>query len=306
MKKRYIFLLFIVCLFLFLSAEANALIQTSPKYDKIELDVKKTDIIPVADGIINVGEYEKLDIQEGMLSYIVGYDDDLSRVRKTKFNSYAAVNGGKFFFALEYDLSPEYRIFECSTKNMWAQSCLLMSFSKKGSAGRTALELGIRENEDYVWRNAEGYDKPNYDYAVKYDNGTFTYEFSIELSSFCDENDNEFLFCFSISVGNYFDSGKFAYIQLGKGISGFSTPENADAGKDASIFPVFKIYDKTEPAVTETEPESEAETETQPAVPDAGEDKNITIIVLFAAVFLILTGMSIKFAKKYKVNYYSY
>ena len=304
MKKRIGILVFVICLFTVFFVSADAVIQISPKRDKIELSIERTDMAPVIDAIINDGEYAKLDIKEEMMSYIVGEDSDLNRVRKMKFGAYAAVCGDTLYFALEHELDPAYKISECSAKNMWAQSCLLMSFAKSGSTGRTALELGIREGEDHVWRYAEGKDAPDYEYAVKYENGKFTYEFAIAVSSFCDENDESFMFCFSISAGDYFDNGRYAYVQLGKGISGFSTAENADAGKDASLFPTFKITDipETEPVYTETE----TEPETEPEIPYSGSGSFLPVAACGAVLCVILAVSGIKFGKKYKDNNYSY
>ena len=293
MKKRCRILIFIFCAAVFLSFSAKAVIQTSPKQDKIELTAEKTAAPPLIDGVINKDEYVKLNITDDMLSYVVASEADWSRIKKTDFDAYAAVCGGRLYFALEYTLDPEYRKTECSAKNMWAQSCLLMSFAKIGSFGRSALELGIREDEIYIWRLSDNGVSPVTEHKVRYNDGVYTYEFSIDLASF-GGSDGGFLFCFSISAGDYYNDGRYAYIQLGKGISGFATPENADAGKDASLFPLFTVSER--PAVTEADTETVPVTESE--IPQSGDDGSVIIAASAGVICAVFAVLSVKYGKK--------
>ena len=292
MKKRYLFLIFIFCAAFLSYYRAFAVIQTSPKREHIELNVEKTAVPPVVDGIVGEDEYIKLDITDDMISYVVASEADWARIKKTEFEAYAAVCGGRFFIAVEYRLDPEYRKTECDAKNMWAQSCLLMSFAGKGASGRCALELGIREDGRYIWRLSDGGKTPVTEQSVRYGNGVYTYEFSIDIASFCDEEDG-FLFCFSISAGDFYNNGRYAYIQFGKGISGFSSPDNADAGKDASLFPQINITERQ----AQTGVETEIVPETEPEIPHSGDDGLILITVTVAAIFAAFAGLSAKYGK---------
>ncbi len=294
MKKALSALIILICIHAALFCRAAAVIQSSPKYDKIELSVEKKKLPPTVDGTVSDGEYGRLDITDGMLSYVVGSESDWSRIKNTSFDAYAAVCDGRFYFALVYELSPEYRRTDCALKNMWAQSCLLMSFAKEGNTGRTALELGIREDGRYIWRLAENGKDPATEQKVKYENGVYTYEFSVGLSSFCAEEDGGFLFCFSLSAGDYYDDGGYAYIQLGKGISGFSTADNADAGKDAALFPHITVKEEVAPTETESEPEPDTESE----IPHSGDDGYAYVSVTLAAVCVLTVLLSVKYGKK--------
>ncbi len=292
MKKGYLFLILIFCAAFLSYYRAYAVIQTSPKQEHIELTVEKTSVPPVVDGILAEDEYIKLDISDDMLSYVVASETDWARIKKTGFEAYAAVYDGRFFVAVEYRLDPEYRKTECEAKNMWAQSCLLMSFAGKGASGRCALELGIREDGCYIWRLADGGKAPDTEQSVRYDNGVYTYEFSLDIASFCEEEDG-FLFCFSISAGDFYNNGRYAYIQLGKGISGFSSSENADAGKDAALFPEIKITERIEETAIETEIVPETENE----IPPSGDDGLIFITAAAAAICAALAVLSVKYGK---------
>ena len=294
MKKTVLIFAFIICVSVFISYSAAALIQSSPKENDIRLSVAETDVKPAVDGVISDNEYEKLDIRESMLSYVVGAEADWYRVNRTEFGAYAALCEGRLYFALEVNIGREYIKTECSAKNMWAQTCLLMSFADKDATGRTALELGIREDAIYIWQNAKGREAPLPEYAAKFKDGVCTYEFSVELSSFCDENAGEFKFCFSISAGDYYDNGRIAYIQLGKGISGFYTSENIDAGKDDALFPLFTVAERqtAETEQTETEPVSE------PEIPHANDDIMATVSVIAAVICVITAMITVRYGKK--------
>ena len=145
---------------------------------------------------------------------------------------------------------------------MWAQTALLMSFAKSGTIGRNALEIGIRPDGDsYVWRQITE-DEPEIGFIAVYNDGVITYEASVPMSAFGAENDPDFKFCFSVSLGDYFNGERQVYLQFGQGISGFSDASDADAGKDAAIFPTVKIIRETaeteetdEPAITEEQEE---------------------------------------------------
>lgn len=268
MKKTITFIS--ICLSaLFLAVRAFAAIQYPPKDTDITVSVPVTDTAPVIDGVISDGEYTRLDISDTSVSFVVGADKDWNRAKNTKFEAYGAVYDGSFFFALRADQPAAYYRTQCEPRMMWAQTCLLLSFGKNGTSGRTALELGIRpDGKSYVFNGYNGsVYSPDGTFAAIYENGSVLYEISVPLSSFGAENDPDFRFCFSISLGDYFDHERTVCVQFGKGISGFSEEDNAEAGKDVSIFPTVRIVGETSP-ITDTEDSGRIPSES----PDTGVD----------------------------------
>ena len=241
MKKTALFTIILLVFSVSLSVFSSAVIQSPPKDSDISADVYISDKPALPDGVISDGEYKMLDIPQSSLSYVVGSETDWLRTKNTKFDAYAAVNSGTFYFALAVSLDKEHYITECEPKYMWAQTALLLSFAKTGTTGRNALEIGIRpDGKYYVWRQFADY-SPENSFAAVYKDGVITYEIAVPLSAVGAENDTDFKFCFSISIGDYFNGERQAYVQFGQGISGFSEVSDADAGKDAALFPKINI-----------------------------------------------------------------
>lgn len=267
MKKATLYIIILLVFSVSLSVFSSAIIQSPPKDIDISANVHISDKPALPDGVISDGEYEKLNIPQSSLSYVVGSETDWLRTKNTKFEAYAAVNSGTFYFALTVSLDKEHYITDCEPKYMWAQTALLLSFAKTGTTGRNALEIGIRpDGKYYVWRQFADY-SPENSFAAVYKDGVITYEIAVPLSAFGAENDTDFKFCFSISIGDYFNGERQAYVQFGQGISGFSEVSDADAGKDAALFP--KIYVKREGEETAPPPDDNDDPVTPP---DTGID----------------------------------
>lgn len=265
MKKTALFITAAVILSLCLPVFSCALIEAAPKDSDIKVYVYETELPPVTDGIISEGEYTPLNIKKTSFSYIAGDDADWSRVRNTEVKAYGAYCGGTFYFALSAPLAEEYYNTVCEPKNMWAQTALLVSFARSGTTGRNALEAAYRtDGKSYVWRQYGDGAYSADTFSAKYENGELTYEIAVPLSAFGAENDRDFSFCFSLSVGDYYNNRQ-AYIQLGRGISGFSSVDDADAGKDAALFPTVKL-------LTDGETGEPEETTAEEEIPQTGID----------------------------------
>lgn len=290
MKKTVVFILVLSFLSSAFSLFSSAVIQSPPKDKDISAFVYKSDVKPRPDGVIKSGEYKKLDIPQSSLSYIVGSEADWARAKNTEFEAYASVNSKTFYFALRVKLDEEYYTTECEPKYMWAQTALLLSFAKTGTTGRNALETGIRpDGKSYVWNRYNGVEySPEGAFAAVYKDGVITYEISVPLSAFGAEGDFDFAFCFSISSGDYFNGERQVYVQYGKGISGFSETSDADAGKDAALFPTVYILKEGEKPVTSA-PQT-TESDHTHVSPDTGVDIKTVIIlsVSFTAALLIV------------------
>lgn len=274
---------------IFFNIGAHALIQYPPKDPVITAEVTRSDFAPVIDGTVSDGEYAKLSVPATSFSYVVASESDWSRVRDTVISAYAAVCGDDFYLAVEVPMAEEYVKTDCRDRLMWAQTCLLVAAAPKGSAGRSALEFGIRPGDSYVFHlyDGIGFD-PEGRYEAVYSDGILTYELSVPMQAFGAEGDDGFLLCFSASVGDFYDGEKTAYIQYGKGISGFSTPDDADAGKDASLFPKVIIKDPDGSSAAD-------ETTAQTVAPDTSVDVAAAVVLsvllmsLSMIVFRLLT-----------------
>ena len=289
MKKIVFIIIFTLILPTALCVFSCALIEEMPKDGNIKINVYKTDVPPVIDGKIEEGEYSELNVKKTSLSRIAGSEADWSRIKNTNITAYGAVCDGVFYFAVTLSLDEDHYAADCEPKNMWAQTALLISLAKTGTTGREALEFGVRpDGKSYVWRNyGENGFSADGSFAAVYENKTLTYEVKIPQAEFGAENDDTFLFCFSLSVGDYYN-GRQAYIQFGRGISGFSTTENADAGKDASLFPTLKITEEGTPEETETEEESGNEN-----IPDTSLDIRAASVVCVLIMASSLSGAAV-------------
>lgn len=290
MKKTVVFILVLSILSSAFSLLSSAVIQSPPKKENISAYVYKTEDKPRTDGIIKNGEYKKLNIPQSCLSFIVGSEADWARTKNTEPEAYAAVCSDTFYFALTVKIYEEFYVTECEPKYMWAQTALLLSFAKTGTTGRNALEIGIRtDGSCYTWNYYNGIEfSAENGFAAVYKDGVITYEIAVPLSAFGAENDTDFKFCFSVSIGDYFNGERQAYVQFGKGISGFGDESDADAGKDAAVFPTLTIIkegDETTPADNEGDPVS----------PDTGI--NAAAVILFSAAV-----MTVSFSALYLLN----
>ena len=301
MKKTVIMILVLSVLSSVFSLFSSAVIQSPPKDKSISLSVYKTDETPDLDGVIRRWEYKKLDIPQSSLSYVVGSEADWPRAKKTEFEAYASVFDGRFNFALSVKTDEEYYITDCDPKYMWAQTSLLLSLAKKGTSGRNALEIGIRPDGEYfIWNRYNGIEySPENGFAAVYKNGVITYEISVPLSAFGAEDDKEFLFCCSISSGDYFNGDRQVYVQYGQGISGFAEASDADTGKDAALFPKVYILNEGEEPVTE-EPQTTEQTHIIIDPPDTGVDLKLIIIV--SVSFMALSLVVFRFLKLKKIR----
>ena len=296
MKKTVLLLALLLALSAAFSAVCSAVIQSPPKDKDIKANVYVTDRPAVIDGVISNGEYKKLSIPQSSLSYVVGSEEDWARVKNTKFEAYASVYADTFNFALAVQTDDEYYITECEPKYLWAQTALLLSFATTETTGRNAFEIGIRpDGKYYVWRQFTDY-SPENDFAAVYENGVITYEISVPLSAFGAEGDSDFKFCFSISLGNYFNNERQAYVQFGQGISGFSEASDADAGKDAALFPT--VYILKEDGEKETQPEQKDDPVITP--PDTGID--ITFAIITSVSLMVLSLVVLRLVKLKKTN----
>ncbi|MBP5208847.1 MAG: hypothetical protein J6330_10380 [Clostridia bacterium] len=282
----------IAALFLLLNINVCAVIQYPPKDTDITVSVPVYDIPPVIDGEIGEDEYCSLQIDRTSLSFVVGSESDWSRVRDTVFAAYACVCSDCFYFALKTQLPPQYYKTDCEARLMWAQTALLISLAPSGSSGRTALEFGIRPNsQSYVFNKYAGKEIDlTGSFSAIYSDGVVIYEVKVPLSAFGAEGKDRFSFCFSISEGDFYDNERIAYVQFGQGISGFSTAEDAYAGKDAALFPTVILTDQS--GVTVTEPP-----DTEPSEPpNTGSDLLIwaAVIVASALIASILLANVIK------------
>ena len=295
MKKMIMSVIVLLVLSAGLSVFSSAVIQSPPKDTDITAYVYRTDAEPERDGVISSGEYKKLNIPQSSLSYVVGSEADWARAKKTEFEAYASVCSGRFNFALTVKLDREYYTTECEPKYMWAQTALLLSFAKSGTTGRNALELGVRPGGEYfIWNQYSDY-SPENDFIAVYEDGVATYEISVPLSAFGAENDNDFKFCFSISVGDYFNGERQAYVQFGKGISGFSDESDADAGKDAALFPAVYILNEGEEPATAA-PHTTDGTDT--GVPDTGVDLKLAAVLSISCMAVSLSLIRLILHKK--------
>ena len=294
MKKTVLLLALLLALSAAFSAVCSAVIQSPPKDKDIKANVYVTDRPAVIDGVISNGEYKKLSIPQSSLSYVVGSEEDWARVRNTKFEAYASVYADTFSFALAVQTDDEYYITECEPKYLWAQTALLLSFAATETTGRNAFEIGVRpDGKYYVWRQFTDY-SPENDFAAVYENGVITYEISVPLSAFGAEGESDFKFCFSISLGNYFNNERQAYVQFGQGISGFSEASDADAGKDAALFPtVYVVKEDTE---KETQPEQKDDLVITP--PDTGINAKPVLLSSAAAAAVSLSVCYILIRKR--------
>ena len=297
MKKALTVIIVIMLIQACLFTSASAVIQSPPKNADISVSVYKTDTAPVLDGVIGEDEYQKLDISSSDLSLIVGSDTDWNRARNTKFSAYASVCDGVFYFALTVAIPQEYYNTGCEPKNMWAQSCLMTSYAKQKTNGRNALEIGVRPGGGYyIWNY---YNNVRFDirdsFKAVYSDGAAVYETAVPLSAFGAENDGSFLFCFCISAGDYFNGERQVYIQYGRGISGFSTTEDADAGKDAALFPTVRIVAPGE----ETDP-SETTKNEGGKTPDTSFDLK-SVILICASVMAVSLFAAYLMMRKQKV-----
>ncbi len=286
MKKIVSIIVFTLILPFVVSVFCRALIEDPPKDGDIRIGVYRTETPPDTDGVIGDGEYKALHIKNSSISRIVGSETDWSRIKNTEFSAYGAVCGGTFFFAVTVPLEKDHYAVYGEPKSMWGQTSLLISLAKTGSKGREALEFGVRpDGESYVWRSFTDRDyEAGGSFAAVYENGILTYETAVPLSAFGAEEDDSFLFCFSLSLGDYYN-GRQAYVQFGRGISGFSTTENADAGKDASLFPAVYILDEGE-----TEPAIETDGPGDHEAPDTSLDVRTVSVVCAAVMALSLAG----------------
>ena len=296
MKKTLLTIISALVLSVSLSLFADAVINYPPKDSNIRADVYITDKKPVTDGVISEGEYTELNIPKTSLSYVLGSDADWKRAKETEFKAYGAICDNTFYFALTAALDEEYYTTECEPKFMWAQTALLLSFARTGTTGRNALETGIRpDGEYYVWRTYEGIECPlENSFSAVYEDGVLIYEIAVPLSAFKAENEADFLFCFSLSVGDYFNGERQTYIQFGKGISGFSESSDADAGKNASLFPKIRILKEGEEPI-ETDEESNL------ISPDTGLDIK-TCIIISAAVMTVSLASLYLLRRKRRMN----
>ena len=286
MKKTRLITVLSFILSASLSFSSFAVIQSPPKDKDVFSDVYISDEKPDTDGVISRGEYKKMTVPQSSLSYITGSEADWLRAKNTEFEAYGAVYDGTFYFALSTPLDEEYYITECEPKYMWAQTALLLSFAKTGTQGRAALEFGIRaDGAFHVWRLYNGVEyTPENNFAAVYKDGVITYEAAVPLSAFGAENDDSFLFCFSISSGDYFNGERQVYVQFGRGISGFSEPSDADAGKNAALCPVINILEEgDEPTTRPVSDETEA--------PDTGIDVKAVVILSAASASASLAAM---------------
>ena len=284
MKKTTFLLLVIFILSQSFAVFSCALIEQAPKDKNIKISVYRTELPPTLDGVISEGEYTELHIKNTGISRIVGSEQDWSRIKNAGFDAYGAVCGGVFYFAVTTALPKDCYVTTAEPKNMWAQTSLLLSLAKAGTTGRNALEFGIRpDGESYVWRDYGGIEfSADGNFAAVYKDETLTYEAAIPLSAIDAENDDTFLFCFSLSVGDYYSGGRQAYVQFGQGITGFSTTDNADAGKDASLFPTVHIL-------------SEGETEPEETDDGKSEDTPDTSLDIKSAAFIWQRNACVKF-----------
>ena len=273
---------------------ACAVIQVPPKKEDIAIHIGTSVIPPVIDGTIADGEYAEIVIPDTYLSYICGSQSDWARAKNTVFSAYGTVCGGVFYFALSTEIPEEYYKTEAEPKYMWAQTCLMISYAKNGAAGRNAVEIGIRpDGEYYVWNGIA--DLSN-GFSAVYDGNTVTYEISLPLSAVGAENDDSFRFCFSISSGDYFEDEKQVYVQFGRGISGFSSTDNADAGKDVALFPtVFTREHGDDPSDVQTEKNTDPGTS-----PDTGIDEASSLTVT-AAVLAVASFAAAVFVKRKRI-----
>lgn len=294
MKKTVLFIIILLILSAGLSVFSSAVIQSPPKDGDVSADVYLSDRPAVIDGFISGGEYKKLDIPQSSLSYVVGAEADWLRTKNTEFEAYASVCSGTFYFAMAVQTDDEYYITECEPKYMWAQTALLLSFAKTGTTGRNALEIGIRpDGKYYVWREFTDY-SPENSFAAVHRRGGITYEIAVPLSAFGAENDTDFKFCFSISVGDYFNGERQAYVQFGQGISGFSDTSDADAGKDAALFPTVKIIKQGEETVAPPPDDND-----DPVIPpDTGVNTKAVILLSFAVIIASLSAVYLIVRKK--------
>ncbi|MBO4868372.1 MAG: hypothetical protein J5585_01535 [Clostridia bacterium] len=273
----------VAALFMLLNIDAAAVIQYPPKDTDITVNVPVYDIPPVIDGEIGEDEYCSLQIDRTSLSFVVGSESDWSRVRDTVFTAYACVCSDCFYFALKTQLPAQYYKTDCEPRLMWAQTALLISLAPAGSSGRTALEFGIRPNgQSYVFNKYAGKQLDlTGSFSATYSDGIAVYEVKVPLSAFGAEGKDRFSFCFSISEGNFYDNERIAYVQFGQGISGFSTAEDANAGKDAALFPTVILTDQS--GVTVTEPP-----DTEPSEPpDTGSDLLVWAAVIVATALVV-------------------
>ena len=289
MKKTSALFIVIFILSFCLPVFCLALIEQPPKDKDIKISVYRTEEKPELDGVIGEGEYKELHVKKTSLSQIVGSELDWSRVKNASFTAYGAVCGDVFYFALSAPMSSEYYITEAEPKNLWAQTALLLAFAKAGTTGRNALEFGVRpDGASYVWQTYGEVDfSANGRFAAKYENETLTYETAIPLSAFGAEGDDSFLFCFSLSIGDYYSGERQAYVQFGQGITGFSSTGNADAGKDASLFPTVHILSEGE-----TEPEETDENNGE-NTPDTSLDVKSAALICAVVMAASLAGAAV-------------
>lgn len=282
MKRIPAALLIAVLMSVFLTASVSAVIQYPPADKNVSADVYHVDAAPALDGVIGADEYRALEISPSSVSYVVGSEIDWNRVKNTYFEAYAAIYGGKFYFALKTRLPERYYITQCEPRMMWAQTCLMISLAKEGTTGRGALEIGVRpDGKSCVWQN---YGNVTYSadgsFAAVYSDGEAVYEIAVPLAAFGAAGDGGFRFCFSISCGDFFNGERIAYVQFGKGISGFSEEDNAEAGKDVSIFPTVRIVGETSP-ITDTE-----DTEDSGRIPSESPDTGADLLPAVAVTLL--------------------
>lgn len=285
MKRSMTAIIVFIVLSSCFSVLSHAIIQSPPKAENISAYVYKTEKNVTLDGVIGEHEYKKTDIPQSYLSYIVGSESDWMRVKNLEFEAYASVSSGRFNFALSVK-TDEYYNTDCEPKYMWAQTALLLSFAKSTATGRNALEIGIRpDGKYYVWNYyKDALYSPENDFIAVHKNGYIVYEISVPLSAFCAEEDDDFKFCFSISCGDYFNGERQAYVQFGQGISGFSESSDADAGKNAAIFPTVHILSTGEKA---PEPDSNVNP------PDTGLDLRPVIVVSVSLMAVSLLSIRI-------------
>lgn len=289
MKKLsiYIFTL-ILCAALF-SFSALAAVQKAPAAENITVDIADADSSPVLDGIIKDGEYTRLEISSDMYSYVVGSENDWLRAKRFTFDVYACHDSEYLYLAVNYKLSTLYYIADASDKDMWAQSCVMLSLAPRSASGREALELGMRINENgvmssYIWNyNGENPYSTYGNYFVSHNGTDFVYELRVPFSSFGASSEGESVaLCVCVSSGDYYNDNRYLYVQLGKGISGFSDGTDAVSGKYVSLFPTARLLSSQ--SESETEPE-QTEEPTKPNVPTS--DVSPAIILIPSAGILL-------------------
>lgn len=277
---------FILCTTLFL-CPISASYQSAPRDKNISADITHTDTAPVLDGVISEGEYTSLNIPRTSLSYVTGSESDWAKAHTLVFSAYACNDGEYLYFAVTYIQDSASRKAECDVRNMWAQSCLLVSLAPRDAVGRSALECGYRLSKDntqscYVWNNYNNTSyRPDGDFTVAYENNILTYEIRVPFSAFNAVGDDEIAFVFSISTGDYYNNGRYIYVQFGQGISGFSSQTDADAGKNAAIFPTAYIKSGN---TADTDAETQAQTDAPvPSAPETS-DNGVTVILILLSI----------------------